>query len=449
MSGLDLLARIQPHNLDAERAALGCFLLEPGCVHLLDGVRPEIFYTEGHRIIVRAMQALARAGQPVDALTLADQLRGAGHLELVGGVPAIALLQEQASIASHVESYLGIVQRCGVRRELIALSARTMLAAYDDASPDPAELIAATHARLLELDAVGSDLVLLGDAIVADVDDGEPVPTGVAAFDDPADGLTPGHLTILAGRPGAGKTALACQVALHIARRLRLPLLFLSLEMPPREIGARMLSHETGIATRHILRNTAADARQLDEARTALGAAPIFVQRAYSRLLPDVLGAIRVAVVKHHVRAVILDHLGRVAPARRTSRYEDATVTAEELKAAALQLRVPVLALAQLNRAVESRDSAKPMLSDLRDSGRLEEEADEILFIYPSPPDQPDGCDPLSVGLYLAKDRNGPVGERLYNFEKSRGRFTEQSRREELTGRRYCATGPSRTGGVR
>ncbi len=157
---------------------------------------------------------------------------------------------------------------------------------------------------------------------------------------------------------------------------------------------------------------------------------PLSIQRARPRQIADVLAIARTAVVRHGVRVVIVDHLGRITGKRRESRYLEASEVAEELKAAALQLDVPVVALCQLNRNVEGRNSPRPLLSDLRDSGRIEEEADEILFVWTSE-ERPEGKDPLPVRLSLAKDRSGATGERPYLFDKSCGRFREVSMRTE------------------
>ena len=426
--------RIPPHDLEAERALLGLALLDGDTAALVADVDPAVFYTEAHRAIARSIARLVRAERPVDLLTLRDDLERAGDLQTVGGAAALALLLEQAGVAIHATAYLEIVREKASKRALVTLGHRLASDAYDEAGPSAGDLVTAGIGQLLRLQSGSTEIIEAPELFNGAKDAAEePIPSGLPLLDDLFDGFTPGHLTVLAGRPGMGKTALACQLSHRLTRHDRVPVLFLSLEMPAKEIGARLLSIESGVNSRHIQRGTAPDPARIAQARATLAASPFHIQRARTRQLSDVLTLIRTVVAKHHVRIVFLDHIGKVAikaAGRRESRYQEISEVCEELKAAAMQLNVPIVALAQLNRGVEGRNSPRPRLSDLRDSGRIEEEADEVLFLWTAE-ERSEGKDPLPVKLTLAKDRNGATGEREYLFHKSNGKLVEVSRREE------------------
>lgn len=426
-------ARIPPHNLDAERAVLGAALLDPAATALVIDLPSAAFYTGAHRLISEAVTRLGRRGTPVDLLTLEAELRATGSLDQAGGLAALGLLAECGAIAAHVPAYLSLVRDCAARRELIQLGTEIVRGASEDNGPAPNSQVTSAIGRLLKIDAGTSSLCGAAELFEDHPEcDAVAIPSGLDVFDDATDGFTPGHLTVIAGRPGMGKTQCSLQSAHRIATLDKRRVLFISLEMPPSEIGMRMLSIETGYPNRLIRTRTAPDMERVAKARAALREIPFQVQRAAVRQLTDVLGLIRTAVARDRAELVFIDHLGRIQGTRRESRYLEVGQVAEELKTVALQLNVPVVALCQLNREIEgrNRNSLKPQLSDLRDSGRIEEEADEILFLW-TEEERPEGKDPLPVNITLAKARNDATGSRPYLFQKSRGRFVPASRRQE------------------
>jgi replicative DNA helicase len=421
-----------PHDIAVEQAILGTALVEPEGAAIVAAAPPEVFFTDRHRLVARAITALVQRGAPVDQHAVRAELVTRGDLEAAGGEQALAVLASDWTAVGLLPHHLGTLRERYGRRELRRLGIELAAAGGDEASGPVASLVGDAVARLLTLEATGADAIVsperLADELQAPAELAG-VQSGIPFIDDICEGLLNGNLFVIAGRPGMGKTAMALQIAHHVAFTRCRPVLFCSLEMTRREVGYRLLSLMTGIDSKDI-RAGRGDRDRIARATTRIRGSGFRLVDEGAPHLAAVQGLIRQGVIKHKAALVVVDHLGKIQASRRESRYLEVGEVAQGLKGIAKQLGVPVVALAQLNRLVERRNSPRPQLADLRDSGNIEEEADAVMFVW-TPEERPEGRNPLDVKLFLAKHRHGDTGERSYRFEKSGGRFVETSSREE------------------
>ncbi len=443
ISPLEIPSRIPPHNLDAERAVLGAVLLEgretlPRAIELL---RASDFYTGAHRTIFETTLRLFDRGEPVDLITLSEELRRADALEAVGGPAALALLVEHASIAAHLTAYAGIVRDMAVLRELIQTSTQIIAQAFEakedvQALVDDAERrIFGLAERRLEGSALPVGKILRNtfeyiERLYERKEHVTGVATGFEKLDLETSGLQPSDFVIIAGRPSMGKTAFALNIAQHVGVALHGKVLVLSLEMSAPQLVQRMLCSEAKVDSQAVRtgRLTAADWHRLTAAAGRLSEAAIFIDDSPGLTVLEARAKARRMKAEHGLDLVVIDYLqlmrGRAA---MESRQQEISEISRSLKALAKELNVPVVALSQLSRAVESRATRdfRPQLSDLRESGALEQDADLILFLYrPSiykedlPPDEANITE-----LIIGKQRNGPVGTVKVVFLPQYARF--------------------------
>lgn len=443
MSPLEVPSRIPPHNLDAERAVLGAVLLEgretlPRVIELLRG---SDFYTEAHRTMFETMLRLFDRGEPVDLITLSEELRRVGALEAVGGPAALALLVEHASIAAHLTAYAGIVRDMAVLRELIQTSTHIITQAFDakedvQALVDDAERrIFALAERRLEGSALPVGKILRNtfeyiERLYERKEHVTGVATGFEKLDVETSGLQPSDFVIIAGRPSMGKTAFALNIAQHVGVALHGKVLVLSLEMSAPQLVQRMLCSEAKVDSQAVRtgRLTAADWHRLTAAAGRLSEAGIFIDDSPGLSVLEARAKARRMKAEHGLDLVVIDYLQLMrGRASMESRQQEISEISRSLKALAKELDVPVVALSQLSRAVESRATRdfRPQLSDLRESGALEQDADLILFLYrPSvykedlPPDEANVTE-----VIIGKQRNGPVGTVKVVFLPQYARF--------------------------
>lgn len=433
MTRASALPPMAPQDLEAERAVLGLALLEADAAQAVAALDPLIFHADKHRLIAEAIQRLVRRGDPVDQVTLQAELTAMGLLDDVGGPVTLANLFEAATVASQFDACLRIIEDRATRRTLMRLGREISRQAAETAGDATEGIVSEAIAQLLRLQTDGRQPgIVTPRQLAADLATTLPdvgLMTGLAPLDAHADGLRPGNLVVIAGRPGMGKTALALQLAHRLGVDEGRPVLFVSLEMSAEEIGTRFLGLLADQNARDVrLHRIPPEARRAGLERLARSG--FHVWDAAAPTATTVAALIRRAVVQHRIRAAFVDHLGKVRGSQRENRYLEVGEVAQTLKTTAKQLAIPIVALCQLNRLVERRNSPRPQLADLRDSGNIEEEADAVLFLWTSE-ERPEGKDPLPVHLYLAKNRHGETGERAYLFQKSRGRFVEQSSRAE------------------
>ncbi len=438
MSPVEVPARIPPHNLDAERAVLGAVLLEgrETLPRVIEVLRPSDFYTEAHRFMYEAMLRLFDRGEPVDVLTLTEELRRSDQLEFVGGPAALALLVEQASIAAHLHSYAQIVRDMAMLRELIQTSTQIITQAFDakedvQALVDDAERrIFSLAERRLEGSAVPIGKILKNtfeyiERLYQRQERITGVATGLTALDDLTAGLQASDLILIAGRPSMGKTAFALSIAQHVGIHLRRKVLVLSLEMSAQQLVQRMLSSEGKVDSMSVRTGKLgpSDWNRLTTAAGRLSEAAIFIDDSPGLSVLEVRAKARRMKAEHGLDLVIIDYLqlmrGREA---LDNRQQEISEISRSLKALAKELNVPVVALSQLSRAIEARGDNTPRLSDLRESGALEQDADVIMFLHrPSlytkdPPEK-------TAEVHIGKQRNGPTGKIEVSFLVQYARF--------------------------
>ena len=443
MSRLEVPTRIPPHNLDAERAVLGAILLEgretlPRVIELL---KPSDFYTEAHRVTYQGMLTLFNRSEPVDVLTLTEELRRGDQLQLVGGPAALALLVEQGSISAYLNSYASIVQDMAVLRELIQTSSQIIAQAFE-AKEDVQTLVDDAERRIfslaerrLEGSALPIGKILRNtfeyiERLYERKEHVTGVATGFEKLDLETSGFQPSDFIIIAGRPSMGKTAFALNVAQHVGIALHGKVLVLSLEMSSQQIVQRMLCSEAKVDSQAVRTGylTSADWHRLTAAAGRLSEASIFIDDSPGLTVLEARAKARRMKAEHGLNLLVIDYLqlmrGRAA---MESRQQEISEISRSLKALAKELNVPVVALSQLSRAVEARQARdfKPQLSDLRESGALEQDADVILFLYRQsqykedlPPDEKNIAE-----VIIGKQRNGPVGTVRVVFLPQYARF--------------------------
>ena len=443
MSPLEVPARIPPHNLDAERAVLGAILLEgrETLPRVIEVLRASDFYTESHRSIYSAMLQLFDRGEPVDILTLQEELRRTDKLEPAGGPAALALLEEQASIAVHLTAYAQIVRDRAVLRELIQTSSQIIAQAFeakDDVQTlvdDAERKIFSLAERRLEGSALPIGKILRNtfeyiERLYERKEHVTGVATGFEKLDLETSGFQPSDFIIIAGRPSMGKTAFALNIAQHVGITLRGRVLVLSLEMSAQQIVQRMLCSEAKVDSQAVRTGylSSSDWHRLTAAAGRLSEASIFIDDSPGLTVLEARAKARRMRAEHGLDLLVIDYLQLMrGRASMESRQQEISEISRSLKALAKELNVPVVALSQLSRAVEARQARdfKPQLSDLRESGALEQDADVILFLYRSsqykedlPPDERNIAE-----VIIGKQRNGPVGTVRVVFLPQYARF--------------------------
>ena len=383
MSPVELPSRIPPHNLDAERAVLGAVLLEgrEALPRVVEVLRPSDFYTEAHRAIYHSMLNLFDRGEPVDLLTLQEELRRTDQLPLVGGPAALALLVEQGSVAAYLHSYTAIVRDMAVLRELIQASTHIIGQAFDakedvQALVDDAERrIFSLAERRLEGSAIPvknilNDTFKYIERLYERQEHVTGVPTGLVRLDEMTAGLQPSDLILIAGRPSMGKTAFALSIAQHVGIKLHLKILVLSLEMSAQQLVQRMLSSEGRVDSLSVRtgRLQAQDWHRLTSAAGRLSEAPIFIDDSPGLSVLEVRAKARRMKAEHGLDLIVIDYLQLMrGRSNLDNRQQEISEISRSLKALAKELNVPVVALSQLSRAIETRGDNTPRLSDLRE----------------------------------------------------------------------------------
>jgi replicative DNA helicase len=381
----DLPSRIPPHNLDAERAVLGAVLLEgretlPRVIELL---RPSDFYTDAHRAIYDAMLRLFERSEPVDVLTLQEELRRTDQLQFAGGPAALALLVEQASIAAHVMSYSAIVRDMAVLRELIQTSTQVITEAFD-AKEDVQTLVDEAERRIfglaerrLEGHALPVGRILKNtfeyiEQLYERKEHVTGVATGFEKLDLETSGLQPSDFIIIAGRPSMGKTAFALNIAQHVGVALRRKVLVLSLEMSAQQLVQRMLCSEAKVDSQAVRTGylTSGDWSRLTAAAGRLSEAGIFIDDSAALSVLEARAKARRMKAEHGLDLLVIDYLQLMrGRSSQENRQQEISEISRSLKALAKELNIPVVALSQLSRAVEARAQRdfRPQLSDLRE----------------------------------------------------------------------------------
>ena len=436
----EILDRLPPQDLDAEKGVLGSLLLVPEmCDEVALLIRADDFYAEANQKLFTHLMAMHEEGKRIDTVLLVARLKQQGDFEAVGGAPYLAEVAQSVPYAHNAIHYAKIVRDKATLRSLIYASTEILREAYDTTA-DPADIVGRSEQKIFAVhDERSNDrvtnihdlLVEAFDRIDARLEGTEGVGTftGFKDLDNLTGGLHDSELVILAARPSMGKTALATNIAEYVAIKANVATLFVSLEMARLELAQRMLCSQGRIDASKFRSGflSGEDRKKLVEASAKLGKAPLFVDDTASRTVTEIAACARRLQRKEKLGLIVIDYLQLIQPDDpRDPRQEQVAKMARRLKGLARELKIPVLCLAQLNRQAEAgRDSHRPRLSHLRESGAIEQDADVVMFIHreeyyceSKEKAREDGVAGQGE-LIVAKQRNGPTGTvKLAWFEK-------------------------------
>jgi replicative DNA helicase len=436
-------ARIPPQNIEAEASLLGSLLIDSDAfVQIGDVIRAEDFYDERHQRIYSAMLSLQEKHSPVDILTLSDQLKNHGYLEAAGGASYLTELTNYVPTASHIEQYAEIVAGKAIRRRLIKATQDITSVGYDE-QRSLQELIEEAESRLFEVSQrhVRQDIAslesILGESFdrLDDLHNNKGglrgIPTGLKDIDRALAGLQRSDLFVLAARPSMGKTALMLNVALNVATKAKQgSVLLFSLEMGKEQLVDRLLAAEAGVDAWKLRTGeglTDNDFERLSAAMGELAEAPIFIDDTSGITIGDMRTKARRLHHQHPLALVVVDYLQLMSGGSRfatsSNRVQEISEISRGLKILARDLNVPVIALSQLSRSVESRSPQIPQLADLRESGSIEQDADVVAFIYREEYYNPETDRKHITDILIKKHRNGPTRNIELYFDIERQRF--------------------------
>lgn len=424
--------RVPPHNEDAERSLLGAVMLDNRVLdELLTRVSPEDFWREPHRHIFRAMSELYGRGEPIDVITLADYLLAEDRLEAVGGPNFLARLSTEVPSAANAGQYAEIVRRKSSLRQFIHTADGLVHDAYADVS-DVDQFMDDVERKLFSITQAGvkKDYASMREVIQAAFTQIEAlhnknehitgVPSGFADLDEITAGWQASDLIIVAARPAMGKTSFTLNMAAHSALVRKIPCAFFSLEMSNEQLAIRLLCSEARVDQSKLRRGNLNDQEwaKLIKAAGALSDAKIFLDDTPSLPIMEFRSKCRRMKAEHDIGIIFVDYLQlmRGTAATTNSREQEISEISRNLKAVAKELNVPIIALAQLNRGVESRTDKRPIMSDLRESGAIEQDADIITFIYRDEVYNPDTEDKGVAEIIIVKHRNGSIGSMRLRF---------------------------------
>lgn len=434
--------RVPPQNLEAEQAILGGLMLKPDAWdEIADVVSGDDFYKSAHRKIFLCIEELIRKNEPVDLLTVSNTLAEKNLLESVGGANYLADLINDAVTATYISQYAKIVSEKNLLRKLIKTGTEIADSAYDQDYEDIESFLDDAEAKVFAIGEKkkGTGLVEPGDIVRHSIEKIEylynrkaevtGVPSGFKDLDKLTAGFQPGELIILAARPSMGKTAFALNLALHVALREKKTIAFFSVEMSKEALMMRMLASEARISISDIRVGRITDAQwpKLINAAATLSDAKIFIDETSGISPFEVRAKTRRLKAQHGLDLILIDYLQIMDLKQKVeSRERAVSEISKTLKAVSKELQVPVIALAQLNRGVEGRSDRRPMLSDLRESGAIEQDADVICMLYRE--EYYDRDNPENRGLaevIVGKQRNGPTDTVKLSWIAKYGAFTD------------------------
>ena len=439
LTELKALGRVPPQNVDAEQAVLGSMLLEEeAVVQAAELLTESVFYKEAHRKIFAAVFHLYREDVAVDLVTLTNELKRRNELDEIGGPDYLVTLTSIVPTAANIHHYCTIVKQKSTLRQLIRVSTQIATECYDEAMP-PENLLDKAESMIFEIasNKVKRDAVAMKDIIRSSVEMIDAlyqrkgmitgVSTGYKELDQQLAGLQPADLIIVAGRPSMGKSSFALGIAENCAMLQKTPVAIFSLEMSKESIGQRMLSSHGRIDS-HAMRTgmlSASDWPKLTQAAGKMSEAPIYIDDTPGMTILELRAKARRLKSRYNIGLIVLDYLQLMEESGESSesRQQEVSGISRGLKALGRELGVPVIAVSQLSRAPERRESFRPRLSDLRESGAIEQDADVVLMLfredYYNPTDENKGM----AEVIIAKQRNGPTGTVKLAFIKEYTRF--------------------------
>lgn len=445
MAGEMVLEKVPPQNLEAEMALLGAMLLDEDAISVAsEKLDRDYFYKDSHRKIFEAILNLYSANKPVDLITMTETLKNDGTLEAVGGASFLTALANAVPTAANAGYYVSIVKEKFILRTLINNSTRIISSCYESEGNvnevvDNAEKLIfevsdrKSHGTYIPLKEIVKDSIETIDRLYQKKAHVTGIPTGFIDFDIKTAGLQPSDLIVVAGRPSMGKSALALGMAEYAGVVEKAPIAIFSLEMSKEQLVQRMLCSHAKVDAHKVRTGYLAtsDWPRLTAAAGKLSEAPIFIDDSAGITVMELRAKARRLKAHHDIKLIILDYLQLMSGSSNIeNRQQEISEISRSLKALARELSVPVIAISQLSRAVESRTDHRPQLSDLRESGAIEQDADVVVLLlreeYYSPTPDNQGV----AEVIIAKQRNGPVGTVKLSFIKEYTRFENIARME-------------------
>ena len=418
-----------PHSLEAEQSVLGGLMLDNRAWYdLSDKLAEDDFYTEQHRLIFQAIGGLLTSSRPCDFVTLSEQLRHDGRLEQAGGIAYLGGLAADTPGAANIRAYAEIVRERAILRSLIAAGQDIAGLGFEPdgrAHGTLVDLAEQTVFRIrergerarsnyFEMPPLITQIEEKLERLRRDPDSFNGIPTGFVDFDKLTTGLHPSDLVIVAGRPGMGKTSFAMNIAEHVAIENKQPVAVFSMEMSAEQLAMRVLSSFGRIDQQRLRKGELDDTdwSRLASAGGLLREAPLYIDETGSLSPLDLRARARRLAARHGLKLIVVDYIQLMqVPSSRENRTNEISEISRSLKALAKELSVPVIAISQLSRGVESRDNKRPRMSDLRESGGIEQDADVVAFVYRDEYYSKEQCtEPGVAEIIVAKQRNGPTG---------------------------------------
>ena len=439
------LMKVPPQNLEAEQAVLGAMMLEPEAVGLVsEFLQADDFYRDSHRLIFAAISELIDKGDPIDLVSVAETLRQQGVLEQLGGIATISAIARSVPTVVNVEYYAKLVAEKAFLRQLIRVTGSISERGYDPGE-EVHELLEDAERLILEISrrSVKDGFHFIREILLATFDKIEKlyenkgkltgVPTFFTELDRMTSGWQPSDLVIIAARPSMGKTAMVINMAQNAAIKAKVPVAIFSLEMSKEQLVQRMLCGEAMVDQQRVRTGELleTDWPKLTRAVGPLSDAPIFIDDTVGISMMELRSKAFRLKIEQEIGLVVVDYLQLLSPGkekRSENRQQEVAQIARTLKGLARELKVPVIALSQLNRGVEMRQNKRPVMSDLLESGAIEADADVVAFIYRDEYYNSDSDKKGIAELIIAKHRNGPVGTVELGFLKEFTKFVNLDR---------------------
>jgi replicative DNA helicase len=436
--------KLPPHSLEAEQSVLGGLMLDNDAADKIgDVVGPDDFYSDAHRIVYRHVVALIADGKPADVVTVSEALASTQKLDYVGGLSYLGALAQNVPTAANIRHYANIVRERSILRQLAATATEIAESAFNPLGRSAKAVLDEAEAKVLHIAEQGSrgaqNFQVIGKLLANvverietlynrdDPSDVTGVPTGFADLDRMTSGFQPGDLVVVAGRPSMGKTALALNIGENVALNTGMPVAVFSMEMGASQLAMRLIG-SVGKLDQHKLRTGRLQPDDWDKLSTALGRlneAPILIDETPALNAIEVRSRARRLMKQYgKLGLVIVDYLQLMqATAQGENRATEISEISRSMKSLAKELSVPVVALSQLNRSLEQRPNKRPVMSDLRESGAIEQDADVIVFIYRDEVYNQDTQDKGVAEIIIGKQRNGPIGTVRLTFLGEYTRF--------------------------
>ena len=441
--------KIPPQAIDLEEAVLGAMLIdEKGVNEVIDILSPEVFYKKSHQVIYESIQRLFKESEPIDLLTVSSDLKKNKNFELAGGDFYLINLSQKVSSSAHIEFHSRIIQQKYIQRKLISISNEIIQKSYNE-STDVIDLLDEAESKLYDVaqnnikgsSETAQNLVIQAKKRIEEISKKEGlsgVSTGFEKLDRLTSGWQPSDLIIIAARPGMGKTALALSMARNISVQKKIPVAFFSLEMSSVQLITRLISSETGLSSDKLRTGKLADHewQQLNVKVSDLESAPLYIDDSAALTIFELRAKARRLASSYGIKLIVIDYLQlmNIGSGNKTgNREQEISTISRNLKALAKELDIPVIALSQLSRAVETRGGTKrPILSDLRESGAIEQDADIVSFLYRPEyygiTEWDDDMKTPSEGqgeFIVAKHRNGALDSIKLKFIANLGKFED------------------------